>query len=301
MHSRSCGLRPSRLGYRLAPQGEESAAAAFRWHLRNPHPEVPVEGGPRRRRFALALSIAVLCVLLALPALAQPKLPPLTGRVVDLANVLSPVQEAALTEQLAAHEARTSNQVVVATVPSLQGYDLERFAVDLARDWKLGQANRNNGVLLLVALEERRVRIEVGYGLEGALTDALSSDIINSRIRPRFRAGDLPGGITSGVDGILAVIEGTYKPIATPHPEDRVQALAPFLMVLAWIILVMILNSRSGRRRRVWGTGLPGVWIGGPGGFGGRSGGFGGGFGRGGGGFSGGGGSSGGGGASGRW
>ena len=252
-------------------------------------------------RGALALAMTVLCVLLALPALAQPKLPPLTGRVVDLAEVLSPTQEAALTEQLAAHEARTSNQVVVATVPDLQGYDVERFAVDLLRAWKVGQADRNNGVLLLVAPTEREVRIEVGYGLEGTLTDALSSDIVNSRILPRFRAGDLPGGITSGVDGILAVIEGTYEPVATPRPEDQVQALAPFLMVLAWIILVMIMNGRSRRRRRVWGTGLPGVWIGGPGGFGGRGGGFGGGFGRGGGGFSGGGGSSGGGGASGRW
>jgi uncharacterized protein len=246
------------------------------------------------------LFLAVLLLLLAFPALAQPKLPPLTGRVVDLGNVLSPVQEAALTEQLASHEARTSNQVVVATVPDLQGYDVERFAVDLFRAWKLGQANRNNGVLLLVAPNEREVRIEVGYGLEGTLTDALSSDIIHSRILPRFRAGDLPGGITSGVDGILAVIEGTYEPIARAPAEDQVEALAPFLMVLAWIVLVMIMNSRNRRRRRVWGTGLPGVWIGGPGGFGGRVGGFGG-FGRGGGGFSGGGGSSGGGGASGRW
>jgi uncharacterized protein len=254
---------------------------------------------PRRMRSFLIL---VMLLLTTLPALAQPKLPTLTGRVVDLANVLSPVQEAALTEQLAAHEARTSNQVVVATVPDLQGYDVERFAVDLLRAWGLGQKDRNNGVLLLVAPTEREVRIEVGYGLEGTLTDALSSDIIHSRILPRFRAEDLPGGITSGVDGILAVVEGTYEPIAAPPAQDEIQALAPFLMVLAWIILVMILNRRSRRRRRIWGTGLPGVWIGGPGGFGGRSGGFGsGGFGRGGGGFSGGGGRSGGGGASGRW
>ena len=243
---------------------------------------------------ALALAFPLL-LLLILPAFAQPKLPELTGRVVDLGNVLSPTQEAALTEQLAAHEARTSNQVVVATVPSLQGYDVERFAVDLLRTWKLGQGDRNNGVLLLHAPAERKIRIEVGYGLEGTLTDALSSDIIHSRILPRFRAGDLPGGITSGVDGILAVIEGTYEPIARPPAQDQTEALAPFLIVLAWIILVMIMNGRNRRRRRVGGAGLPGVWIGGPGGFGGRGGGFGGG------GFSGGGGRSGGGGASGRW
>ena len=249
-----------------------------------------------------ALVCALLAFLLALPVFAQPKLPPLTGRVVDLADVLSPAQEAALTEQLAAHEGRTSNQVVVATLPSLQGYDIERFAVDLFRAWGLGQKDRNNGVLLLVAPNEREVRIEAGYGLEGTLTDALSSDIIHSRILPRFRAGDLPGGISSGVDGILSVIEGTYEPIPAP-PEDPMQSLAPILLVLGWFVLMMILNSQRGRRRRVWGPMLPGGWIGGPGPFGGRSGGFGGGGfgGRSGGGFSGGGGRSGGGGASGRW
>jgi uncharacterized protein len=245
------------------------------------------------------LATALLALLFALSALAQPKLPPLTGRVADLAEVLSPAQEAALTEQLAAHEARTSNQVVVATLPSLQGYDIERFAVDLFRAWNLGQKDRNNGVLLLVAPNEREVRIEVGYGLEGTLTDALSSDIVRSRIRPRFRTGDLPGGIASGVDGILSVIEGTYEPIPAPA-EDPVQSFAPILLVLGWFALMMIMNSQRGRRR-VWGPVLPGGWIGG--GFGGRNGGFGGGSfgGRGGGGFSGGGGRSGGGGASGRW
>jgi uncharacterized protein len=295
MHREGRASHPS-FGHRLAPQGEEERTGEPL--LCTPHPEVPAEGGPRRTRAFLA---AVLLLLLStLPALAQLKLPPLAGgRVVDLADVLSPAQEAALTEQLAAHEARTSNQVVVATVPDLQGYDVERFAVDLLRAWKLGQADRNNGVLLLVAPNERAVRIEVGYGLEGTLTDALSSDIINSRILPRFKAGDLPGGITSGVDGILAVIEGTYEPIARPV-EDPVQSMAPFLIVLGWFLLMTILNSRRRRRRRIWGPMLPGGWIGGGygGGFGGRGGGFGG---RGGGGFSGGGGRSGGGGASGRW
>jgi uncharacterized protein len=232
---------------------------------------------------------------LALPALAQPKLPPLTGRVVDLANVISPVQEAALAEQLAAHETRNSNQVVVATLPSLQGYGIDRFAVDLLRAWGLGRKDRNNGVLLLVAPTEREVRIEVGYGLEGTLTDALSSDIIHSRILPRFRAGDLPGGISSGVDAILSVIEGTYKPVSGQTPtRHRIEALAPVLMVLAWILLVTFLSNRRRMQRRVWEPGMSEPWIGssrsGRGGFGGRGGGF-----------SGGGGRSGGGGASGRW
>ncbi|HXV25499.1 MAG TPA: TPM domain-containing protein [Alphaproteobacteria bacterium] len=252
-------------------------------------------GGLGEGRF-LRLAFAFTLALSALPALAQPKLPPLTGRVVDLANVMSPVQEAAIAEQLAQHEMRTSNQVIVATLPSLQGYDIERFAVDLFRAWGLGQKDRNNGVLLLVAPAEREVRIEVGYGLEGTLTDALSSDIIRSRILPRFQAGDLPGGVSSGVDAILSVIEGTYKPISSPaRPQHRIEALAPFLMVLTWILLVTFLSNRRRMRRRVWGPGMSqspldtGRWSG-------R-----GGFGVGRGGFSGGGGRSGGGGASGRW
>ena len=181
---------------------------------------------------------------------------------------------------------------------SLQGYDIERFANELFRAWALGQKNRNNGVLFLVAPNEREVRIEVGYGLEGTLTDALSADIIQNRILPRFRAGDIPGGITSGVDAILAAIEGTYQPVATPHSSsDQYRALIPVLFFIAWLVLVNILSNRRRRGRWVYGSGVPGVWIGGPG-WGGGRGGFGG---SGGGGFSGGGGSSGGGGASGRW
>ncbi len=241
------------------------------------------------------LAFAFILALSPLPALAQPKLPPLTGRVVDLANVMSPVQEGALAEQLASHETRTSNQVVVVTLPSLQGYDIERFAVDLFRAWGLGRKDRNNGVLLLAAPTEREVRIEVGYGLEGTLTDALSSDIIRSRILPRFRTGDLPGGISSGVDAILSVIEGTYKPVSAPaSARHRIEALAPFLIVLAWILLLTFLSNRKQMRRQVWGPGSPGPRF-----DSGRSGC--GGFRGGGGGFSGGGGRSGGGGASGRW
>jgi uncharacterized protein len=267
-----------------------------------PHPEEgrrPVskgEGGFSKKKTGVGLLLATL-LLTALPAFAALNLPPLTGRVADLANVLSPATEAALSEQLAAHEQRTSNQVVVATVPSLQGYDIERFANELFRAWALGQKNRNNGVLFLVAPNEREVRIEVGYGLEGTLTDALSADIIQNRILPRFRAGDIPGGITSGVDAILAAIEGTYQPVATPHSSsDQYRALIPVLFFIGWLVLVNILSNRRRRGRWVYGSGVPGVWIGGPG-WGGR-GGFGG---SGGGGFSGGGGSSGGGGASGRW
>jgi uncharacterized protein len=238
--------------------------------------------------------IAFLLALLfaALPASADLKLPALTGRIVDLADVLGAEAEATLTEQLAAHEERTSNQVVVATVPSLQGYDIERFANDLFRAWGLGQKDRNNGVLLLVAPNEREVRIEVGYGLEGTLTDALSADIIQNRILPRLCDGDLAGGITSGTEAILEVLDGpTYRPQNAKWDAYDYQALiSAFLSIGSFLFICFCMWRRlkSGRPVRIiMGSGA-------------HSGGGSSGGGSGGGGSSGG-GSSGGGGASGHW
>ena len=137
--------------------------------------------------------------------------PPLTGRVLDLAHVLPADVAASLTRDLEAHEAKTSNQVAVLILPSLEGEPLESFSHRVGTTWKLGQKGTDNGVLLLIALRERKVRIEVGYGLEGALTDLRSAHIIRQEIVPRFRSGDLPGGIAAGVQAILGTIEGTYK------------------------------------------------------------------------------------------
>jgi uncharacterized protein len=137
--------------------------------------------------------------------------PPLTGRVVDLAHVLPAEVVASLTRDLEAHETKTSNQVAVLILPSLEGEPLESFSHRVGTTWKLGQKGTDNGVLLLLALRERKVRIEVGYGLEGTLTDLRSAHIIRQEIVPRFRSGDLPGGIAAGVQAILGTIEGTYK------------------------------------------------------------------------------------------
>jgi len=137
--------------------------------------------------------------------------PPLTGRVVDLAHVLPADVAASLTLDLEAHETKTSNQVVVLILPSLEGEPLETFSHRVSTIWKLGQKGTDNGVLLLIALRERKVRIEVGYGLEGTLTDLRSAHIIRQEIVPRFRSGDLPGGIAAGVQAILGTIEGSYK------------------------------------------------------------------------------------------
>lgn len=251
--------------------------------------------GPR-----LVLALIVLLVA-ALPAAAVPDYPALTGRVVDLADLLDPRAEATLDARLAAHEAKTGEQVVVVTLDSLQGESIEDYGVGLGRHWGIGGAGEDNGALLIVAPEEREVRVEVGYGLEGKLTDALAGQIVHNEILPRFRAGDMAGGIVAGADAMLAVLDGSYVPgeWSLPTPEATAPGLPipqwaiPLLFFGVWLLLVLVL-----RRRR-----LRGPWIMGPG----LGGGLGGGRSRGGfsgrssGGFSGRGGSFGGGGASGRW
>ena len=148
-------------------------------------------------------------MLLVLPAAAQSKIdfPPLTGRVVDQANLLDPATEQALTEKLAALEASSTDQLVVVTVNSLQDQEIEDFGYQLGRHWGIGQKENDGGALLIVAPNERKVRIEVGYGLEGYLTDALSSLIIQNQILPAFRDGDFPGGIEAGTDAIIAQLQ----------------------------------------------------------------------------------------------
>ena len=254
--------------------------------------------------FPLALLLALMACggLWAAALAAEPSFPKLTGRVVDAAGILTPEQRGTLETKLKAYEDRTSDLVVVATVPNLQGTTIEDYANRLFRDWKIGQAKTNNGVLLIVAPSERKVRIEVGYGLEGALTDALSRVIIASAITPRFKEGDYAGGITAGVDGILSILGGDAevwqrKPKVRADEVDPMQ-VAIFIGLFLLVLFLAWRMNRGGRRRGGGIVFLPGPGTGGW--SGGTSGGFGGGFSDGGG-FSGGGGSSGGGGASGDW
>ncbi|KSB91333.1 methanol dehydrogenase [Caulobacter vibrioides] len=251
----------------------------------------------------------------AAAALAAPTFPPLTGRVVDQANILSPRAEQQLTDELATLEKQTGRQVVVATLSSLQGYEIEDYGYQLGRAWGIGEKDKNTGALLIVAPNERKVRIEVGYGLEPVLTDALSSVIIQSAVLPRFKAGDMQGGIVAGTDSIvkqLSLPDGEAKAqVAQAAETERqddgggVPVAAIFIVV---IVAIMILRAVFGRRRRRSGLGaavgdaLPWILINALSNSG-RGGGGGGGWsgGGGGGGFSGGGGSFGGGGSSGSW
>src|SRR3954451_6033033 len=182
-------------------------------------------GGVVRSRGRLAL-FAFVAFLLVLPAVAL-DFPALSGRVVDDAGILDEETRAALTQKLAAFEARTTDQLVVVTLKSLQGTSIEDFGVQLGRHWQIGQKDKNNGVLLIVAPNDKQVRIEVGYGLEGTLTDAVSRLIIENGILPRFRANDFPGGISRGVDDIISVLTGDadeWKQRAAQRPDTVSQS-----------------------------------------------------------------------------
>ncbi|WP_281018140.1 MULTISPECIES: TPM domain-containing protein [unclassified Minwuia] len=243
-----------------------------------------------QRRATRTLPVLLALVLWAGMAAAQ-TFPPLTGRVLDQAGVLDAATKQQLTTALAAHEKATSNQVVVVTLQSLEGYEIADYGYRLGRAWGIGQEGRNNGALLIVAPTERKVRIEVGYGLEGSLTDATSRLIIENEILPAFRNGDLAGGIVRGTNAILQTIAGTYAPLPNEADDgnpERMVALFPILLFLVFFLMAVQGEGggpRSGRRRgrrMLYGGGL----AGGSGGFGGGSGG---GFGGGGGGFGGGG------------
>ncbi|MBX3532143.1 MAG: YgcG family protein [Rhizobiaceae bacterium] len=168
-----------------------------------------------------ALAGAVLLLVVMLPALAQTPLPALTGRVVDNAGIIDAATEASLTAKLAAFEAKSSDQIVVATLRTLGGEAIESYANRLFREWGLGQAGEDNGILLLVALDDRKMRIEVGYGLEGTLTDLHAKLIIENTMVPAFRAGDFSGGIDRSVDDIILVLEGNAAELEERYERNQ--------------------------------------------------------------------------------
>ena len=192
-----------------------------------------------------AAGLLVLCFGSAL-ALAF-DFPQLTGPVVDQADILTAASRSDIAAKSTALQEKSGTQLVVATVRSLEGSDIETYANQLFRTWQLGQAQKNNGVLLLVAPAEHKVRIEVGYGLEGTLTDALSSVIISSAIVPRFKANDYSGGIDRGVDGILSVLNGDTTDWQ-PQPQhfiidtDKPGALNTALPILGFLAVAIALR-----------------------------------------------------------
>ena len=277
---------------------------------------------PILTRLFIIFGLAIWSITTINVATGKDSFPVLSGRVVDNAHLLSASTLDTMTRELAALERQTGDQIVVATLSTLSGYDIETYSNTLFRRWALGQKQMNNGVLLLVAPTERQVRIEVGYGLEGVLTDALSAVIINTLILPNFREGKFENGIVEGVAAIKDILTGSkadfddrvkahlqieHEKLKQQQKQEMITNVAAFIIFVIFVvlpILASIFGTKVGPRRYRWlgivfvlwflGSGRGGFGGGLGGGFGGGSGGFGGGFG-------GGGGSSGGGGASGRW
>jgi len=252
----------------------------------------------------LAATLAFLFLLT--PAWSAPKFPALTGRVVDDANILSSATKADLDGKLAGLERKTSRQLVVVTVSSLQGYEISDYGYQLGRSWGIGQKGLNNGLLFIVAPKEHKTRIEVGYGLEPIVTDAFSSVVIQTQVLPKFRSGDFNGGVQAGANALIQQLS-----LDTSEAERRAAAAEQQLRhqdndgggggLVGFLIILFIFIAIS-RVFGGWGL-LPFLFMGGPRGGGGYGGGWSGGGGgwSGGGGFGGGGGSFGGGGSSGSW
>jgi uncharacterized protein len=248
-----------------------------------------------RGRGLLALALAFFAF--AGLAIAAPRFPPLTGRVVDDAHMLSAGAAQQLDVELAALEQATGHQLVVATVPDLQGYEIEEYGYQLGRAWALGQKGKNDGAILLVAPNERKVRIEVGYGLEPVLTDALSSVIIQEKVLPQFKAGHMEQGILDGAAAIAGqlglpedqamanVARAKARPNADASGANGVSHFPVLLVIVIvfwvlssilrggrggglWWLPLMLLNSGGGRRDD-WGGGGGGGFSGGGGSFGG--------------------------------
>ena len=163
-----------------------------------------------------AIIVFALLLALAFPAFADVAIPQLTGRVVDQTGTLSSDDIAALSQRLRDFETRKGSQIAVLIVPTTQPETIEQFSIRVAEAWKIGRKNVDDGAILVVAKNDRHLRIEVGYGLEGVLTDATSRRIIDEDVTPKFKAGDFAGGISSGVDRIMRVIDGEKLPAPEP-------------------------------------------------------------------------------------
>ncbi len=237
------------------------------------------------KKYLRSVFPAVFSLFLAIPCLSALQVPPRAdGYVTDRAGLLSPSSRAGLETVLRAFEEKTSNQVVVATFPSLEGDSLEDFSMRLAEAWKAGQKRKDNGVIFLIFKNDRKIRIEVGYGLEGVLPDALAGQIISQVVAPYFRKGDYSGGILAGTNAIMKATQGEYKGVpSSGKPNAAVRLIVLFGVFSLFHLFARANSGFSGGRRGRGGFFMPmgGGFRSGGGGFGGFSGG-GGGFGGGG-------------------
>jgi len=208
------------------------------------------------------IGILLLCLALSSPALAL-DLPALHGHINDYAGMLSPERSAALEQQLRTFEQNDSTQIVVLTVPTLGNENLEEFSIKVAEAWKIGQKGVDNGVILLVAKAERKVRIEVGRGLEGKLTDLVSGRIIRTDITPQFKTGNFDGGITAGVNALMAVVKGEYQTVPRDLRHGK-KGAPPLLTLLVFLAVAAVFLGSFSRylAGTVGAVGLPVIaWL----------------------------------------
>lgn len=247
----------------------------------------------RANTLQLALGVMATFGVVWAPCLAWAlEVPPLSGRVNDTAKVLSAGEAKALEQRLAEYEQQTGHQFALLTIPSLEGEDIAGYSIRVAEKWGLGDKQRDDGALLLIAINDRKMRIEVGYGLEPSIPDVLAGRIIRNVMAPRFRSGDYAGGINEAFDAMMRAAAG--EAVGIPVREPKSADWHGLAWPLFWLVLFFVFGMSRGRKRGGF------VFLPGMGGLGGHRGGFGGG-GFGGGGFGGGGGGFGGGGASGGW
>ena len=207
----------------------------------------------------LALAIVPLIILFTVTAVSAVAVPRLKGRVNDYAGMLSSYAERQLDDTLRQLEQTDSTQIAVLTIPSLEGDNLEAFSMRVAEQWKIGQKGFDNGAILLIAKKERKIRIEVGYGLEGRLTDLVSGQIIRNAIVPKFRAGNIDRGISDGVQAMIKAVRGEFKaPANTPYRKGRKSGSRFNLFSL--VVFLAVVNM-LGRLRRPLGAAAGGLIL----------------------------------------
>lgn len=248
---------------------------------------------PWFQRLVLFASTLLAATLTTITLRAQPPIPELTAHVMDQAGILSDSARTKLEQQLSAYEKQTGHQFALLTIASLEGVPIEDYSIRVAERWKLGDEKRDDGLILVIAKQEKKMRIEVGYGLEGAVPDAIAARVIRHQLRPQFREGNFDAGVLQAFDTLMKAAQGEAVRIGPPKQEERGSGGVSLVPIAFWILIMLLVFARGG------GGFLGGMMLGSMlGGRGGRGGGGGGGFG---GGFSGGGGGFGGGGASGGW
>lgn len=204
----------------------------------------------------LGAALAVAAALVAAVATADVPVPQLTARVTDLSGVLSPAQQSALERRLRDFETAKGAQIAVLIVPTTEPETIEQYGIRVADAWKLGRKGVDDGAILLVATTDRTLRIEVGYGLEGVMPDAVANRIIDEIIVPRFKAGDLPGGIAAGVDRMIAVVEGEPLPPPAPPPGGRLRDIGPIAIPALFVGLPIVAGILRGMFGRLAGAGI---------------------------------------------